>query len=398
MDYEYFIGIDVSKDTFDIALIDANRNLISQKKFTTNIIGFKDFSFLIDKYNKVASIICLESTGSYHITLLSFLLENGYKVCVANPLLVKSFIKSISLRKTKNDKKDAFSISLFIRQNCNNLYLSDISDLHNLKPLLRERNDLIKNASRIKTQIKGILNQLFPELDNNYDVFGKTIIKLLSVFPSAKSLAGSGEDFFKQVLGNASEKNKSIQKLKQIKVLSNNSIGIDNKALELVLLSKIELLLFLKDKVSKLNKLIDDNIKPNNKLQSDIDILSSVDGIGDSSAKSFMIELGNINNFDNSKKLSAFIGIDPSVKQSGTSIEVHGNISKRGNSKLRNIIYHMAIGVSLYNKIFKDYMNKKRLEGKTFKQSIIAVANKLLRTILSMLKNKKRFSYDLYGV
>jgi transposase len=246
--------------------------------------------------------------------------------------------------------------------------------------------------------MKGILNQLFPELENNYDVFGKTIIKLLSIFPSAKSLSGSEENFFKLILGNVSEKNKSIQKLKQIKLLSNNSIGIDNKALELVLLSKIELLLFLKDKVSKLNKLIDDNINPNNKLQSDIEILSSVDGIGDSSAKSFMIEIGNINNFDNSKKLSAFIGIDPSVKQSGTSIDVCGGISKRGNSRLRYIIYHMAIGVSLYNKIFKDYFNKKRLEGKTFKQSIIAVANKLLRTILAMLKNKNRFNYNLYGV
>ncbi|RAZ49124.1 hypothetical protein CHL9004_08355 [Campylobacter hyointestinalis subsp. lawsonii] len=43
----------------------------------------------------------------YHLSLLSFLLDNDFKCAVINPMLVKNFIASSTLRKTKNDKKIA---------------------------------------------------------------------------------------------------------------------------------------------------------------------------------------------------------------------------------------------------------------------------------------------------
>ena len=44
---------------------------------------------------------------------------------------------------------------------------------------------------------------------------------------------------------------------------------------------------------------------------------------------------------------------------------------------------------------FHDYFTKKREEGKKFKQAVIAVANKLLKTIFAMLKNKTKFDENL---
>ena len=110
------------------------------------------------------------------------------------------------------------------------------------------------------------------------------------------------------------------------------------------------------------------------------------------SAASFLIELGNINNFATHKQLTAFIGTDPTIYQSGTSVNVKGSISKRGNSHLRRILWHMARAATVWNPILKAYYDKKRNEGKTFKQSVIAVLNKLIRIIFSMLKNNTKFS------
>jgi len=123
----------------------------------------------------------------------------------------------------------------------------------------------------------------------------------------------------------------------------------------------------------------------------DIDLLTSIGGVGKPSAVSFLTELGDINNFATHKQLTAFIGTDPTIYQSGTSVNIKGSISKRGNSHLRRTLWHMARAASVWNITLKAYYNKKREEGKTFKQSVIAVANKLIRIIFSMLKNKTKF-------
>ena len=55
----------------------------------------------------------MESTASYHIALFSYLTAKGYRVVIINPLLIANFTK-LSLRKTKTDKKDAFTIAQFL--------------------------------------------------------------------------------------------------------------------------------------------------------------------------------------------------------------------------------------------------------------------------------------------
>ena len=59
--------------------------------------------------------------------------------------------------------------------------------------------------------------------------------------------------------------------------------------------------------------------------------INSIFGIGEFTASIIISELGNINRFNNIKELTAYCGLDPSIKQSGRSIDIHGPISKSGN-------------------------------------------------------------------
>ena len=52
---------------------------------------------------------------------------------------------------------------------------------------------------------------------------------------------------------------------------------------------------------------------------------------------------------------------------------------------LRRTIWQMAIGTIRTCPKFNDYFTKKREEGKKFKQVVIVVANKLLRTKLNLM-------------
>lgn len=123
----------------------------------------------------------------------------------------------------------------------------------------------------------------------------------------------------------------------------------------------------------------------------DIELLTSIAGVGKDSVSSFLTEIGDISNFETHKQIIAYMGTDPAVYQSGTSVNIRGSISKRGNSHLRRTIWHMARAATVWNETLKSYYDKKRNEGKTFKQSVIAVANKLIRIIFTMLKNRTKF-------
>jgi len=103
-----------------------------------------------------------------------------------------------------------------------------------------------------------------------------------------------------------------------------------------------------------------------------------------------MAEIENIDKFENFKKLIKFTGTDPVIKQSG-NFKLNKSISKQGNPHLRNFFYQATNGVIKHNPIFYNYFKKKKSQLKSFKKTVIATLNKLIRVIFGMLKNKSTF-------
>ena len=393
MMYQQFCGIDVSKDSFDITLLNSNGEIKLQDKLLMNRDGFNTLLKYLSSYSKENLLVAMEATGIYHLPLLSFLLENSFKSVVINPILIKSFIGSTTLRKTKNDKKDATSIALFSLKSYQSLHLATTDAIENIKPLIRERETLSKEIARLKTEIKAILTQLFPELSKNTNIFTRSILNLLLKAPSRKAIRNLKKQRIQKILDDTSG-NKVRISADEILSLAKNSIAISDKYLEKVLTSKIRRLIYIQDELSFLDTELQNSLEDTD-INNDIEILQSIPGIGSVTSKNFMIEVSSVEKFKSVKQLCAFIGIDPSVKQSGTSINYRGKISKRGNANLRRTIWQMAIGVIRSCDKFNTYFSKKREEGKKFKQAVIAVANKLLRTIFVLLKNKTKFDENL---
>ena len=127
------------------------------------------------------------------------------------------------------------------------------------------------------------------------------------------------------------------------------------------------------------------------KMDESIRILTSVQGIGDTMATNFMIEMGgDIQNFTNHKKLIAVAGVDPAVYQSGKH-EGHGGITKRGNRHLRRVIWLMTTHVIMFSETFRAYYRKRIQDGLPYKKAVLATAHKLLRIIFAMLSKKTAF-------
>ena len=118
----------------------------------------------------------------------------------------------------------------------------------------------------------------------------------------------------------------------------------------------------------------------------------TITGIGPYLASVLVAELKDIRRFDNHKKLIAYCGLDPTIVQSGKTINYNGPISKRGNTTARKMIfYSVNVILTVARKVDPEmplllYYKKKRDEGKHHHASIVACCTKLLRILLAMSK------------
>ncbi len=151
-----FIGIDISKDSFDTQLIGG-----SHQKFTNNVKGFKEFMVLIPEN----SLMIMEATGSYHQRLSLYLYEQGQSVSIVNPLSVKRFIQ-MKLKKNKTDKSDAKMIALYGKEQMpvvwipNRKFIDTCKDIQTTVGLYLRQQTSLKNKLHSldsKGVIKGVL-------------------------------------------------------------------------------------------------------------------------------------------------------------------------------------------------------------------------------------------------
>ena len=117
-----------------------------------------------------------------------------------------------------------------------------------------------------------------------------------------------------------------------------------------------------------------------------LDLLRSIPGIGQMLAPIFVGEIGSIDRFADPKKLTAFAGLDPRVKQSGISLKSNTHITKRGSPFLRRAAFIAASVAQRHDLEMKSYYVKKRSEGKRYREATVANARHILNRIYAVWK------------
>jgi transposase len=384
-----FVGIDVSKDKFDACGITGDEAKLFQFSATMDRQGFEKLKGHLAAVSISSVLIGMESTASYHVNLFSYLVSEGYKVIFVNPLLISNYVK-MQIRKTKTDKKDAVVIAQFLLTNGDTLIQRATPSLiADLRDLSRQRESLVDEMTSLKIEIKQLLNIIFPELEHMVGIFTKSILKLLQKYPSAFALRDADLGQLSQMLIANSYGHKREAFAAELIKAAHSSIGTKNPAKDMILKQKIALLRHLEDALQEITGML---IEMSRKLmEEDINIMTSIKGIGDKTAANFLIEMGgDINQYERSGKIIAMAGLDPAVYQSGKH-EGHGKITKRGNRHLRRIIWMMTTRVIQYTDIFNVYYLKRRKEGLPYKKAVLATAHKLIRVIYAMLTQRTTF-------
>ena len=168
------IGIDISQDSSSFHLLGEGGIQEISGSFEMNRSGFES---LLQRVAHVRSPrFFMESTGRYHMTLAHFLLQEGHRTAIVNPVLVKQFSKANTLRKTKTDKIDALTIVRYAKQAPKEIgAIGRAMDDQRLSTA-RRREQIAELVATTKTQLKADLSVAWPEV-LSLDVFTKGMLR-----------------------------------------------------------------------------------------------------------------------------------------------------------------------------------------------------------------------------
>ena len=111
----YYVGIDISKYKHDFCIIsNTGEVIVKNSSFENNKKGFQDLLEHLKSYDKSQVHIAFEATGHYSMNLELFLIDKDFSFMKINPLIIKQFLKTRSLRRTKTDKADALNITEYL--------------------------------------------------------------------------------------------------------------------------------------------------------------------------------------------------------------------------------------------------------------------------------------------
>lgn len=402
------VGIDVAANSSVVTALKPNGDIyIKNVKITHSHDGFTKLITLIQKmekeFNVKAKVFC-ESTGIYHLTLFHHLMNQKIDINVINPLITNSN-KNSNIRKVKTDKFDSLSIARLSKYDDIKVssYVSEEA-LH-LKFLVRDYYKIIDLRANLKKAFSSNLYIYYPGFHNAFsDTTGKTALLFIETYPTPESILEADKLEVINLLQKSSRKGSQWAKTKYNTILeiatSAKEIGINTPLFANKVKRFIETYKFYSHQIDDLSaEIMDyiDNASFSSVFKTNLELLKSFKGIGDITAITLLTEMNAIENFTKPSQLVAFFGIDPGVNQSGNFKGDKNKMSKRGTAIGRRALYALALASIRktknkvpINAVLYDYYHN-TLKSKKKKVRLVAVMNKLLRYIFSVLKNQKPY-------
>lgn len=121
--------------------------------------------------------------------------------------------------------------------------------------------------------------------------------------------------------------------------------------------------------------------------------MQSIPGIGEKTSAT-VLAYREFERFKSAKEISAFLGINPRQRTSGTSIKGRTRLSKTGNAYLRKSLYLPSMVAIRFNSTVKRFAKQLAENGKVKMVIIGAVMSKLVHIMYGVIKSRTAFNPD----
>jgi transposase len=324
-----FVGIDISKLFFDVALMKANQSdQITHQQFKQSTKGFAEMNDWLKQQDVLLNdetLFCMEFTGIYNTALVDYLCSKKSLLWVEMAMKIK---KSEGFERGSNDKSDAIKIAryAFRYQDRKQLWSPTDECLNKIKHLVAQRDRIVDTITRLTVPVREL--------------------KEIGCIDQAKQM----EKLQKAVIRNLEKTEKNI------------------------------------------DALIVKMVGQNKEVSQKVERVKSIKGVGQVTAVAFLVYTKGYSSFDNAKQLACYSGVVPFIKkQSGISIKSKPRVSPFANKKLKRLLHLCALSAIQYDKELKAYYERKILEGKNKMSVVNAVRNKLVLRMFAVLRDDRDF-------
>lgn len=319
-----FIGIDISKDQLDLAMLkEGTYGSFEDKKVPNSFSGFEDIGKWLKKkkINLKDCLFCMEHTGTYGLLLFAWLSQMGIDFAVEPGLKIK---RSLGITRGKNDKLDARRIADYAYSQKAKLesFIMPSSLVIQIKQLLTYRDQL----TRISTSLK-----------------------------------------------NSLESHGQYQRVSGLKSITDEITGQIKE---------------LKQRIKNVEKQIKSLIESNEELKKNYKLATSVKGIGFVIATFMLVTTNNFKGFEDGRKYACYSGIAPFEHTSGISIKGKTRVSNLANKKIKALLSNGANSAYKWDPELKTYYKRKIAEGKDHKLVINSISCKLVNRVFAVIKRQ----------
>ena len=328
----------------------------------------------------------MEDTGHYHLPIATWLSSHDVFVCCVNALRMKKFC-SQSIRRAKTDKIDAVKIASFGITYWTELVqaYSAPDTYEDIRFLSRQYYQTTELLVKAKVNFSNLLDRVMPGISGILTNQGSNhkLTEFVERYIHFQKILVMGEKKFTASYCKWAKKKGyrcNERKAAEIFALAQNGIPTlpDSQSVKIAVSEAVKLIHSIEESrntiLAQMQELC--NTLP------EYSIVKDMDCIGDSLAPRIIAEIGDVRRFRNKHSLIAYAGIDAPPYQSGSFNASERHISKRGNKYLRKTGYEIMRSLIQHkpadNPVY-GFILKKRAEGKSAKEAMIAGLNKFLR-------------------
>ena len=264
--------------------------------------------------------------------IYDFLKPYAVELKVANP----EMLKAITAAKKKNDRADAEKLADLLRVNLLPECTMMSEELRELRRILRYRNMVVRTSVKMKNKISGLLMEVGAPYDKQ---------RLHS------------RRYFEELLNNVEDVPESVK--------------------ELLKLSRSNLELF-----QAVQKKLVKTLRQESQIKERVECLMSIAGVGEITALTWVLEVGDPARFSNSRQAISYCGLCSAQKESAGR-EHRGPISKKRNKHLQTILVEAAKLAPYWNPRLAAVREKELARGNR-NRATLAVARKLVEYMLAV--------------
>jgi transposase len=385
-----YAGIDIGSEKHVVAIVNGESAvLVKSTTITEDQEGYTKLKEALGHPDDM--LIVMEATGHYWQNLFFWLADHGFSIALINPLRTRRFAEEELIR-AKTDSVDATHLARFgAEKKPVPTRLPDELTLE-LRELVKLRDRCVQELGDKVRQLHRLVDLCFPELTRYIDDLGSQLATtVIKRWPTAAQLAKQSTNKVARVVYDG-RREIGDTLAKALVADAKKSVGRHQGPAYTTQAEYLcEDIAVLRARVKKLDKDMSDTLGKHEVGT----LLTTIDGIGETTAARLVATLGDPSSFRSPEALAAYVGVVPGVSHSGKRTPRHAPIHPMGNAKLRAKLWMPVLTAVKRNAWLRAFYERLIANGKLPKVALTAAMRKLLAAIYSVAKHRKPFVAQL---